>query len=99
MKKTILASILLIVCANSFSGLVDLPKERIELPVVQGNHLVCIWDDSVGDWLIEFQNYDHAGVLEFQLPEWEKWYWVGLWDIAAEKYVASKWIGHFDVTE
>ncbi|MEE9368642.1 MAG: hypothetical protein V3V05_07220 [Pontiella sp.] len=95
MKKTILASILLVVCANSFSGLVGLPKEKVALPIVQGSHLVCVWDEAAGNWLSGFENYDHTGVYDFQIPEWGTWYWIGLWDEAAGEYVVGKWIGHF----
>ena len=97
MKKTILASILLIVVMNSFSGQVGLPMERVALPVVQGAHLVCIWDETAGEWLKEFESYDHAGVYDVQIPAWGKWYWVGLWDEAVGDYVYGKWIGHFMV--
>ena len=98
MKKTILASILLVVCANSFSGLVGLPKEKVALPVVQGSHLVCVWDDAAGSWLTGFEDYDHTGVYDFQIPEWGTWYWIGLWDETTGEYVVGKWIGHF-ITE
>ncbi len=95
MKKSILASILFIVCLNAFSGVAGLPRERVAIPVVEGSHLVCVWDEGAGEWLGEFEAYDHAGTYEFQLPEWGKWYWVGLWDEATGEYVFGKWIGHF----
>ncbi len=98
MKKSILAALLLIVCGNAFSGVVGVPAEHVALPVVQGEHLVCIWDETTGAWLQAFESYDHSGSYEFQLPEWGRWYWVGLWDSAAGEYVFGKWIGHF-VTE
>jgi hypothetical protein len=95
MKKTMLVSILLVLCANAFSGTVGLPLERVALPDVQGNHLVCIWDETAGQWLHGFESYSHAGSYDFQLPEWGNWYWIGLWDEAAGEYVFGKWIGHF----
>jgi len=100
MKKTIMALIISIICANAFSGSVGLPTERLALPEVQGNHLVCIWDDTAGGWLIppDDNSYDHAGTYEFEVPAWGKWYWIGLWDEQTGEYVFGKWIGHF-ITE
>jgi hypothetical protein len=95
MKKTILALILLVVGANSFSGEIGLPREVVALPVVQGGHLVCIWDETAGVWLRDFESYNHDGVYDFQLPEWGKWFWIGLWDQSAGEYVFGKWVGHF----
>jgi len=95
MKKSILTAIIAIACMRAFSGDAGLPTERLALPVVQGNHLICIWDDTAGEWLGEFSTYDHAGTFDFPVPEWEKWYWVGLWDDQTGEYVFGKWIGHF----
>lgn len=95
MKKSILALFVLIVSLNSFSGKVGLPREILALPEVEGTHLVCIWDEIDQVWLREFETYDHAGEYDFQLPEWGKWYWVGLWDVALGDYVFEKWVGHF----
>lgn len=95
MKKSILASILFIMCVSSFSGQVGRPTEMIALPAVQGNHLVCIWDETAGQWLQDFESYEHEGTFQFQVPEWGKWYWIGLWDEAAGDYVFGKWVGHF----
>ncbi len=98
MKKSIWAAVLLIVGGNAVAGVVGLPAERVALPAVQGEHLVCIWDETAGAWLQAFESYDHAGNYNFQLPEWGRWYWVGLWDSSSGSYVFGKWIGHF-VTE
>ncbi|VGO21686.1 hypothetical protein [Pontiella sulfatireligans] len=97
MKKYIAALIILAACGSVFSGQVGLPMERIALPPVEGSQLVCIWDDTAGQWVGAFEDYDHAGVYDFQVPEWGKWYWIGLWDEAAGEYVFGKWIGHFIV--
>lgn len=77
------------------AGQISLPEERLALPEVQGNHLVCIWDETASDWYAGFADYDHSGTINFQLPEWGQWYWVGLWDVNAGEYVFGKWIGHF----
>ncbi|MEN7973468.1 MAG: hypothetical protein ABFR47_06500 [Verrucomicrobiota bacterium] len=77
------------------AGQLSLPAERLALPEVQGSHLVCIWDAAANDWHSGFASYDHSGSLDFQVPEWGKWYWVGLWDEQAGEYVFGKWIGHF----
>ena len=78
-------------------GLVGLPLERIALPVVQGSHLVCVWDEAAGDWVKDFESYDETGLYDFQIPATGKWYWVGLWDESRSEYVFGKWIGHFVV--
>jgi len=96
MKKTILALLIgLSACAGAFAGQVKLPTEHIVLPAVQGDYLICIWDESANDWAGAFASYDHAGSVDFQVPAWGKWYWIGLWDVAGEQYVFGKWIGHF----
>ncbi|MBN2783927.1 MAG: hypothetical protein JXR25_03810 [Pontiellaceae bacterium] len=96
MKKVVLALILALVCGTAYCGEVGLPLERIALPEVgSGGCLVCIWDESAGAWLQGFEAYDHAGAYDFQLPSWNRWYWIGLWDESAGKYVFGKWIGHF----
>lgn len=97
MKKVCLAVVLFVVCASAFAGQVGLPLEKLALPEVQGNHLICVWDQGAGAWVSGFESYDHNGVYDFQLPEWGKWYWVGLWDEVAGEYVYGKWIGHFPV--
>lgn len=95
MKKIITTAILMMVCSLVFGGQVGLPKERLVLPEVSGQHLVCVWDDAAGTWLGSFEAYDNNGVYEFQLPEFGKWYWVGLWDSSKSEYVFGKWVGHF----
>ncbi len=83
-------------CGSSFSGNVGLPTENIALPDVgNGTYLICIWDDNSGTWLRGFEQYTRTGEYEFQVPEWGKWYWVGLWDEAKGDYIFGKWIGHF----
>lgn len=96
MKKTILAMIMFTVCATAFSGQLGLATERIALPVVRGSHLVCIWDQSAGNWLASSHaSYGNRGEITFHVPESGKWYWIGLWDEMNEEYVFSKWVGHF----
>lgn len=96
MKKSILTIIMFTVCATVFAGqIVGSPTERIALPAVQGTHWVCIWDEDAGEWHTAFAEYDNKGVFTFNVPEWGKWYWIGLWDEANEVYAFGKWIGHF----
>jgi len=95
MKKTIILMIMLAVSGTVWSGQIGLPVEQIALPDVQGSHLVCIWNESAGTWLQAHQSYDQSGAFTFQLPEWGKWYWIGLWDQSSGRYVFGKWIGHF----
>jgi len=96
MKKIFISLALLLICGHVWGGELGLPEEQIALPSVQGNYLVCIWDDSLGDWVNNVhQTYDNSGSFSFQLPSWGKWYWIGLWDSNSEQYVFGKWIGHF----
>ena len=94
MKNTLLA-LMIIAGLGAHAGQVSLPVERLAVPDVQGSHLVCIWDEVANDWHTDFTSYDDSGLLSFQLPEWGKWYWIGLWDEQAGEYVFGKWIGHF----
>ena len=94
MKKTVFA-VMMFVGLGIQAGQVSLPEERLALPEVQGGHLICIWDEAAQDWYAGFESYNHSGLLSFQLPEWGKWYWIGLWDEGAGEYVFGKWIGHF----
>ena len=94
MKKNILALMMCLgVCA--FPGQVGLPTENMALPDLQGDYLVCIWDETAHDWHSGFASYDHKGSISIQVPELGKWYWVGLWDQQTGEYVYGKWIGHF----
>lgn len=94
MKKNILALMMLLgVCA--FAGQVGLPQEHMALPDLQGDYLICIWDETANDWHTSFTSYDHNGSINVQVPELGKWYWVGLWDEQGGDYVFGQWIGHF----
>ncbi len=95
MKKSILLILAMMCCGTVFSGTVSSPTERVALPAVSGNHLVCIWDETADQWYQEFVSYDNAGSFTFDVPAWGRWYWIGLWDEASEQYVFGKWIGHF----
>lgn len=95
MKKTFIAIALLLICGHVWGGELGLPEEQIALPAVQGNYLVCVWDENSGQWLQGFEVYDHAGAYDFQIPSWDRWYWIGLWDASSKQYVFGKWIGHF----
>ncbi len=97
MKKITLALIVLVVGMSAFSGEVGLPTEHLALPAVQagGEYQICIWDETAGDWYQAHVSYGHEGSFDFQVPAWSQWYWIGLWDVANEKYVFGKWIGHF----
>lgn len=95
MKKVFISLALLVACGHVWGGELGLPEEQIALPAVQGDFLVCIWDESLGDWVQAHQAYDQSGSLNFQLPAWGKWYWIGLWDSASQQYVFGKWVGHF----
>lgn len=99
MRIIVLIVAMLALGISAFGGQVGLPQERLAMPKVEGDHLVCIWDQTAGDWLVKFERYDQSGVYEFQVPEWGKWYWVGLWNKANESYVYGKWIGHFPVNK
>jgi hypothetical protein len=94
MKKIILALLVLIV-AGSYAGHVGLPEEHLALNELQGDYLVCIWDETADDWYTGFASYDHSGAIRFQVPRWDRWYWIGLWDETKEEYVFGKWIGYF----
>ncbi len=98
MKKLMIVLIACMVCGSALAGEVGLPIERIALPSVTGQYLVCVWDDSAETWHQAFETYDHSGSYEFHVPSWGKWYWVGLWDQTKSEYVFGKWIGHF-ITE
>lgn len=94
MKKIIVA-LMMLLGANAFAGQVGLPKEHMTLPDLQGSYLVCIWDETADDWYTGFASYDHQGSIDFQVPSWGRWYWVGLWDQQSMQYVFGKWVGHF----
>lgn len=93
MKKWIMG-IIMAVGVAAWAGTVSPPKDRIAFPQVSGSHLVCIWDETANTWLTGFIPYDHSGTYTLTVPEWEKWYWVGLWDSVKKKYAYGTWIGH-----
>lgn len=86
--------LLLLAGLTACGGQVGLPVERIAFPAVQGSHLICIWDDTANQWTGPFIAYDHSGTFRFQVPAWNQWYWIGLWDQSQGQYVFAKWIGH-----
>ena len=98
MKKALLSMMICAACSSVWSGQVGLPVEQIALPAVQGEYLVCLWDEASQSWVQAHQTYDLSGSFSFQLPSWGRWYWIGLWDSVNEEYVFGKWIGHF-ITE
>lgn len=95
MKIKTLIICALLICTQTFSQTVGLPTERLALPPVQGDYLVCIYDWTAQDWYEPHQTYNHAGSYEFNVPSWGKWYWIGLWDLNSGQYVFGKWMGHF----
>lgn len=94
MKKMILV-LMMLLGASAYAGQIALPVEHLALPELQGDYLVCIWDETANGWYTDFASYDQKGSISFQVPEWGKWYWVGLWDNVNGRYVFGKWIGHF----
>lgn len=95
MKKAFLIMMFFAACSKVWSGQVELPEEQVALPAVQGDYLICLWDETSQQWLQSHQAYDQSGSFAFQLPSWGKWYWIGLWDSVKQEYVFGKWIGHF----
>ena len=99
MKKWMIG-IILTAALSSLAGSLGLPVERVALGNIHNEnpnvkHLVCIWDDSSKSWSQEHQTYDNSGIYQFQVPEWDTWYWVGLWDTKRGEYVFGEWICHF----
>lgn len=73
---------------------VGLPLETIALPEVTGDHQIVIWSHE-GQQVLGSHPYDLSGTYSYQVPAWDRWYWLGLWSVDAEEYVYEKWIGHF----
>ncbi|HEY5652881.1 MAG TPA: hypothetical protein VIR63_00730 [Pontiella sp.] len=90
---TLVTAIFTGMCAYAVQ--VGLPTERLALPKLEGEHLICVWDETAQDWHTTFFSYDHTGSLNFKVPDFGKWYWVGVWNETTGEYVFGKWIGHF----
>lgn len=95
MKKWIIG-IMLATGMSILAGSAGLPTDRVAFPEVgDGKYLVCVWDETADGWYFEdFIEYDHSGSYTFTAPEWNKWYWIGLWNSAKGKYEYGTWIGH-----
>ena len=78
---------------NAPSG-IGLPLERLAVPILPDSGYVCVWDQSAEAWA-GYYPYDNSGTVEFQVPAWDRWYWIGIWNDSTKSYVYSKWIGHF----
>lgn len=94
MKKWIIGALL----ATGFSvlaGSSGMPVEKMALPVMDANCLVCVWDEETGSWAKGHQTYDNSGTFSLQIPQWGRWYWIGLWNTQTKQYVFGKWVGHF----
>ena len=98
MKKWIVG-ILLVAGLSALAGSVGLPSERVALPLVEGDYLVCVWDDTAQAWGQPHEAYSNSGAYDLTDIAWEKWYWIGLWDSAKGEYVFGKWVGHFKTDE
>jgi hypothetical protein len=79
-------------------GTVGLPIERFAIPLVYGTNYVHCWDDRSRSWLVK-EIYDLSGFYEFQVPAWNQWFWVGVFNEDADEYVYGKWIGHFLISK
>lgn len=95
MKKIMIMIMVVFSVAMAFSGDVGLPTETIAFPHVDGEAIVCVWDLSAEGWLLQ-ETADSPASYSFKVPEWNKWYWVALWDKNAREYVSGKWITHFE---
>ncbi|HEY5653967.1 MAG TPA: hypothetical protein VIR63_06335 [Pontiella sp.] len=93
-KRLVLAAVFF-TGVSAYALQVGLPIERLALPEFEGEHLVCVWDEAAQDWHTAFVTYNHNGSLDFQVPEFGKWYWVGIWNETTGEYAFGKWIGHF----
>lgn len=93
MRKWIIC-IMIATGISALAGTVSPPKDRIAFPQVSGNHLVCIWDETANDWYTGFIKYDLSGTYTFTVPQWNRWYWVGLWNVSEGRYVFGTWLSH-----
>ena len=94
----LLAAILLIDIAllcRASGGTVGLPTERMVFPATTGTNLICLWSDSSDSWLQDHTLLQTNYMVDFHVPSWGDWYWVGIWEVDTGSYVYGKWIWHF----
>jgi hypothetical protein len=70
--------------------------ETLAIPDLDGDHEVHVFDYFAQSITID-DVYDHAGYFAFDVPSWDRWYWVGVYDVGAGQYVQCVWICHFTV--
>jgi hypothetical protein len=64
-------------------------------PATTGTNLVCAWNNSTDSWVRNHYILETNGVVEFNIPSWNDWYWVGVWEVDTGSYVCGRWMGHF----
>ncbi|MGE4488125.1 MAG: hypothetical protein AB7E95_01120 [Kiritimatiellales bacterium] len=93
MKKPWIGLAVTVIAGLVQAGSVSLPTEHIAIPLVSGTATIKVWDVEDQRWIFSTTS-EQPTKFEFEVPEWDKWYWVGVWDHTAGKYVLGRWIGH-----
>jgi hypothetical protein len=75
---------------------IDRTVQTFSIVRLLGDYVVHVFDYSAQTIIINTE-YDHTGSFVFEVPSWDKWYWVGVYDTLADRYIMGTWIGHFTV--
>ncbi len=93
MKKIWMVLTVLAIACLAQAGTVSLPTEHIAIPLVEGNATIKVWDYEAQQWIFT-ETSEQPTKFEFDVPAWDKWYWVGVKDLATGKFVLGLWIVH-----
>ena len=75
-------------------GAAGKPTNCVVLPSVSGWAAVCVWDSTGGSWIYNSNEWKPAQ-YDFTVPEWSRWYWVGVYDFATDSWLTGTWVAHF----
>ena len=93
MKKLQIIIAVIALAGLAQAGTVGLPTEHIAIPLVAGQATIKVWDVAEQEWIFS-EKSTQPTQFEFSVPARGKWYWVGVWDHTAGKYVVGQWISH-----
>ncbi len=72
---------------------VGCPIVRMQPPIADGTMTLKLYSSTEG--VIETQEDVPSGeAVEFSLPDWNRWYWIGGWRDDDQKLVVSLWLRH-----
>jgi hypothetical protein len=95
MKHPAILAIAILLAANLIApAAVEKPTDTCVFPAVPGWAGIRVWDATAGAWVVSETRWQPTS-FDFSVPQWNRWYWIGLWDFATGQWVSGQWLAHF----